>query len=410
MSSSDDFFVAHGPAPIGFHAENPNDVAPVFDLGVKAVGRTVGVFGQVGDTRAAPAGTFAGVLGTALEQPGVIGWSRENDGVQGASFTGAAVSGFSFHGIGVRAVSGILGMRGSGEEGGILGESESGGFGAVGRSGQFGPGHMGPVTGASGVLGTSALNPGVAGSSGAHIGVYGQSDQSGPPVPSRPIAGVYGSSASQPGVIGTSTAEVGVFGLSANSVGVIGQTTNPASLAGAFVGGVIVNGNLSVSGTKAAAVPFPDGTRRLLYCMESPELWFEDFGTAKLKNGRATVKLDGDFAKVIKPASYRVFLTPEGDCRGLYIKSRRSGGFEVRELQGGTSNVAFSYRVVGRRKDIKAHKRFAKIDLRLPTPPRAGGGRQQAPSPAIRTLLDTLKERGPTINPARTRQRAKPRA
>jgi len=119
-------------------------------------------------------------------------------------------------------------------------------------------------------------------------------------------------------------------------------------------------------GTKSAAVPFPDGTHRALYCMESPELWFEDFGTAKLKRGRAVVKLDADFAKTIRTSDYRVFLTPEGDCGGLYIKSKRGDGFEVRELQGGTSNVAFSYRIVGRRRDIKRHQRFAKIDI---TPP-----------------------------------------
>src|SRR6187431_253235 len=46
----------------------------------------------------------------------------------------------------------------------------------------------------------------------------------------------------------------------------------------------------------------------------------------------------------------------------------------VRELTGGKSSVAFSYRIVGRRKDIKQQRRFAKIDmpLSLPTrPPRA---------------------------------------
>jgi len=43
----------------------------------------------------------------------------------------------------------------------------------------------------------------------------------------------------------------------------------------------------------------------------------------------------------------------------------------VRELAGGTQSVAFSYRIVGRRKDIKGHRRFAKIDMRLPPLPRA---------------------------------------
>jgi hypothetical protein len=48
--------------------------------------------------------------------------------------------------------------------------------------------------------------------------------------------------------------------------------------------------------------------------MESPEHWFEDFGSARLTRGRAKVKLDADFAKVVTLNGYRVFLTPEGDA------------------------------------------------------------------------------------------------
>src|SRR5262249_6550685 len=55
----------------------------------------------------------------------------------------------------------------------------------------------------------------------------------------------------------------------------------------------------------------------------------------RLTRGRATVKLDADFAKVVKLNGYRVFLTPEGDCQGLYVR-RRGTSFEVHELQGGT--------------------------------------------------------------------------
>jgi hypothetical protein len=102
--------------------------------------------------------------------------------------------------------------------------------------------------------------------------------------------------------------------------------------------------------------------------MESPELWFEDFGTAKLKRGRALVDLDADFGKVVKRGDYRVFLTPEGDCHGLYVRRKTAAGFEVRELMGGESSTTFSYRIVGRRKDVRAQRRFAKIDTRLPLP------------------------------------------
>jgi hypothetical protein len=149
------------------------------------------------------------------------------------------------------------------------------------------------------------------------------------------------------------------------------------------------------AGTKAAAVPFPDGTQRVLYCMESPDLWFEDFGEAQLARGRAVVKLDADFAKVIKTGDYRVFVTPEGDCGGLYVHRKRSANFEVRELAGGQSSIAFSYRIVGRRKDIKEHRRFAKIDTRLPLP---NAGTREARKPArtaseLRRAIAHLQQR-----------------
>jgi len=136
------------------------------------------------------------------------------------------------------------------------------------------------------------------------------------------IAGVVGTSSERHGVIGTSNANTGVFGYSSGIVGVTGVTSNPASYAGVFKGNVIVLGDLRATGQKPAVVPFPDGSHRALYCMESPELWFEHFGSAKLSRGRAIVKLDANFAKVIKRGDYRVFLTPEGDCHGLYVRSR----------------------------------------------------------------------------------------
>jgi hypothetical protein len=184
--------------------------------------------------------------------------------------------------------------------------------------------------------------------------------------------GVFGTSSEQAGVVGTSNALMGVYGFSTQNAGVVGQSANPNSFGGFFFGNVVVTGNLTVNGqiiapNKGAAVEFPDGTQRLLYCMESPEYWFEDFGTAKLKRGRALVKIDADFTKVIKRGDYRVFVTPEGDCRGLYVPRKRAASFEVRELAGGKSSVAFSYRIVGRRKDVKA-PRFAKTDTRLELP------------------------------------------
>jgi hypothetical protein len=112
------------------------------------------------------------------------------------------------------------------------------------------------------------------------------------------------------------------------------------------------------------------------------------------------VRLDADLAKVIKRGDYRVFLTPEGDCRGLYVR-KSAGSFEVREFGGGKSNVAFSYCIVGRRRDITRHRRFAKIDTRLAMAPT----RTPRPKPteaALRTFITRLEKEAREREPKRS--------
>jgi hypothetical protein len=64
------------------------------------------------------------------------------------------------------------------------------------------------------------------------------------------------------------------------------------------------------------------------------------------------VQLEPGFAGVVKTDQYHVFPVANGDCKGLYVSNRTGSGFTVHELQGGTSNIGFSYRVVAKRKDI----------------------------------------------------------
>ncbi len=121
------------------------------------------------------------------------------------------------------------------------------------------------------------------------------------------------------------------------------------------------SGDFLATGTKSAAVKVDNGEYRLLYAMESPENWFEDFGGGTLQNGVATVQIDPLFAQSVNTQiEYRVFLTPEGDCKGLYVDNKASTSFEVRELQGGTSNISFSYRIVAKRKGYE-ELRMAKM-------------------------------------------------
>ncbi len=120
------------------------------------------------------------------------------------------------------------------------------------------------------------------------------------------------------------------------------------------------SGDLSCSGTKNAVVPIDGGARKVaLSAIESPKNWFEDAGSAQLMHGSAVVNLDPDFIQTVNTGmDYKVFPVPNGDCKGLYITNKTATSFEVRELGGGTSNVAFDYRIMALRKNYE-NVRFA---------------------------------------------------
>jgi hypothetical protein len=89
------------------------------------------------------------------------------------------------------------------------------------------------------------------------------------------------------------------------------------------------------------------GTKLRSYSNSQSLPTMEDFGEAQLVNGQAQVAFEHAFASTIdRGHSYLVFVTPEGDCHGLYVASKTSNGFVVRELMSGHSTVAFEYRIV----------------------------------------------------------------
>jgi len=101
-------------------------------------------------------------------------------------------------------------------------------------------------------------------------------------------------------------------------------------------------------------VKLQDGREVALYAVESPENWFEDFGTGQLEGGVAEVSFEPEFLQTVDTAvDYHVFLTPNGDCHGLYVASKTSAGFAVRELGGGNATIAFDYRIVARRRGFE---------------------------------------------------------
>jgi hypothetical protein len=227
---------------------------------------------------------------------------------------------------------------------------------------------------------------GLKGVSTAAVGVGGVS-QSG--------TAVYATSNSGYGVDAFSAENIAVHAISTKSIGIYAQTgSNPFStsgnevpgfLAGLFMGPVQIAGSLTVFGSpKHAAVRVSDGSYRALYCMESPECWFEDFGEAQLIAGKSEIKLDAQFASVVKTRDYHVFLSPYGDCNGLYVSRRTARGFTVRELKKGLGKVRFSYRVVARRKDIE-DERMPKVAYPVPpsAPPSAPSRRLRQQSEGV---------------------------
>ena len=118
--------------------------------------------------------------------------------------------------------------------------------------------------------------------------------------------------------------------------------------------GVYYSNGLGGSGSKSCIVKTSQGPTAL-YCQESPENWFEDFGEGTLVNGQTHIELDALFLETVTINAanpMKVFVQLEGDCNGVYV-SKGITGFDVVELKNGTSNVPFSYRVVAKRKGFE---------------------------------------------------------
>jgi len=281
--------------------------------------------------------------------------SSSGIGLNGIGNTGIGVNGESTSGPGVRGTSG-----GGGTEDGVRGLAYGTGRGVSGF-------------GAIGVQGNNGSNGiGVQGISNAGIGMYGISGGS---------FGVVGTVSSAPGFALFGVASVnGTVGFAAGAsvVGAIaGQFSGPVNIYNTgpgIPGNLYVQGNQTASGTKSAAVPHPDGTHRLLYCMESPEAWFEDFGEGTITGGKAEVRLDPDFAAVVDTAKLHVFLTEHTGDHHLHVAGRSATGFSVgasasaeataRGAKATDAGGTFTYRVVAKRKDVVA-ERLARF-----TPPR----------------------------------------
>jgi hypothetical protein len=212
-------------------------------------------------------------------------------------------------------------------------------------------------SGGTGVVGTSTIGP--------LVGVYGVSNGASQEGSDFGEAGVWGDTngGSFAGVVGTADDGNGGFFLNKSkgdfnpALSAFNESAHTSDVILDAEGGaggdcaIFVTGNLECNGSESAVVPLEGGARKVaLYAVEAPENWFEDAGSGQLSQGSARIDLDPTFAQTVNTAvDYHVFLTPKGDCKGLYVNHESATFFEVHELGGGTSSIAFDYRIMAKR-------------------------------------------------------------
>ncbi len=291
--------------------------------------------------------------------------STTNAGVYGTSpLTGVVGVATEDTGIGVYGSGGTCYPFGPCEGAGVYGESSHHGVEGI----SFGEGNV------AGVYGSAIWGDGIYGISygPGRSGVYGKVTQS-----YTNTAGLKGLSSANSdyatwGVYGQSNANGGAgvmaynywygAGLRAQSYGgniIEGYSGDPFTtyedqrFRVENDGDIYADGDLYLGGTKSSVVRTTDREERRLYAIESPEVWFEDFGSAQLLNGKATISIDPLFAQTVNlTETYHVFVTPISDEPVLlFVTNKHSNSFTVQgvTLDSQPTNATFDYRIVAKR-------------------------------------------------------------
>ncbi len=342
-------------------------------------GTTIGLLGYASSTSGtglqgnatSTTGASSGVKGFAASNDGtgVLGEATANNGIThgiaGVSVSpmGIGVIGHATatgNGVVNTGVQGIadgdkgIGIAGSNLWDGVGVQGTSGGVGVLGVYGNFAS-VGGGVCGVTAGAGQSCFGVNSAGV----IGIAGNSADSG-------VIALGGGNSVAPALVATnsdgaalvatnnpqSAYPTAIFQTQNGSSSTIILQTMSIGSSGSPTCTINAAADLACSGTKSAVVPVDSGVRKVaLYAMEAPENWFEDFGSGKLSGGSAVIRLEAIYSQTVNTQmEYHVFLTPKGDCKGLYVSNETPASFEVHELGGGSSDVAFDYRIVARRK------------------------------------------------------------
>jgi len=246
----------------------------------------------------------------------------------------------------------------------VGGTNKGAGPGVQGVNQYFGNGIFGVASNNDGVNGTT-YNP--SSKQKSRSGVYGVdlSTDGG-----AGNAGVSGNTTNGTGVLANSVNGIGMAAYSSNGEAIIGYSSasNGGDMQGAYIGAIARSAQYPFLATDANAndLFYLDGAGNVYYhgglyqfarTKRNQEVTeygskqttptIEHVGSARLVNGMARVAFDAAFADAIDDREgYHVFVTPNGDTRGLYVTAKSPEGFVVRETQQGRGTLDFDYRVV----------------------------------------------------------------
>ena len=384
------------------YANNGTTVYGVYGYGTGSSGSNYGLYGYVSDATDNSYGAYGrcntntyGMLGayTSTSHYGVLGRSQDFRGVQGEYSTNGSwgyFGGSAYGAFGRYTTAGTdqaYGALGTSSEGVYGYNTEATGNGIVGL-GSACANYANSGSG-DGIVGASDAGYGVVGSyydgadnnrwgylGGATYGVYGANDNG------DAVAGIASrASTDDYGVYGTCNVSdyygyggyfrggyygnycyvsatgtsfyYGVRGYSSssalgNNYGVYGYGNNTGS-SGTDYWGVYYSGGLGGSGSKSAIVRTEEGPKAV-YCQESPEMWFEDFGSAKIYNGKARIAVAKDFLLTVTindQYPMKVFITPNAKMGEWWVeKGKKYFVFYAPDAADGSS---FDYRIVAKR-------------------------------------------------------------
>jgi len=314
--------------------------------------------------------------------------------INASNVTSAVVSS-NTNGTGIGLTGQNTAATGSGTGNGVFGATvQSNGFGLYGANlNTTGTGILGignnvltytlPIGGAGGAF-FSTLTGAYGYASGAQgYGVYGKAID---PANGYAVVGISNGVAGAAPVGGAGGAFTGYqYGISAIQTS---TAPNSQTAGGYFVG----SGNFSTTlveawsaanthykifqssvGTVSTSVPDMNGNPATLHAPETPEFYFQDYGQGKLTNGRAHIEIDPILAKNVainENHPLRVFVQLEGECKGVYVTNKTNHGFDVVELNGGSSNTSFQWSITCNVADAMVGTRLSKFaDIRFEAGP-----------------------------------------